>query len=148
MEIFSAGTSGSPAEEFFRRLRFMQVSTVVDTRLNNVSQLAGFSKYPDFPFFLREIAGIEYIHEPLLAPERDVLRAYRAKKMSWGEYEEQYLDLMHRRGVAHRLDSSAWGDRPALLCSEATAERCHRRLAADYLAKNWGTAVVKRIEHL
>jgi uncharacterized protein (DUF488 family) len=148
VEIFSAGTSGSTAERFFQRIARADITTVVDTRLNNVSQLAGFSKYPDLPYFLRTITETKYIHELLLAPEKDALKAYRAKSVTWGEYERQYVALLERRRASERIDRSAWGSRPLLLCSEPTAARCHRRLAADYLAAAWGVAGVARIEHL
>lgn len=148
MEIFSAGTSGSTAERFFRRLNDVKATTVIDTRLNNVSQLAGFSKHPDLPYFLGALTEATYRHELLLAPEQDALKSYRAKTMSWAEYEERYVELLRHRRVAERIDPTAWGARPVLLCSEPTATHCHRRLAADYLAGVWGTDIVASIRHL
>jgi len=148
VEIFSAGTSGSTAEHFFQRIAKADITTVVDTRLNNVSQLAGFSKYPDLPFFLRRVTETNYIHELLLAPEKDALKAYRAKSMSWSEYERRYIHLLEHRRASEKIDRSAWGPRPLLLCSEPDATHCHRRLAADYLAAAWGIHGVTRIQHL
>lgn len=148
MEIFSAGTSGSTAEEFFRRVSVADITTVVDTRLHNNSQLAGYSKGSDLRYFLDVLTEANYLHETLLAPEQDALKAYRVKAMSWHEYETRYLDLLRVRRVADRLDPEDWGDRALLLCSEPTPEKCHRRLAADYLATNWGPEVVASVRHL
>ena len=148
MEIFTAGTSGSTAERFFRRLIDADVTTVVDTRLNNVSQLAAFSKYPDLPYFLSRITRADYLHELLLAPEQDALKAYRAKALTWPEYARRYRELLERRRVDEVIDRSGWGERPLLLCSEPTAEHCHRRLAAEYLANSWGAGVVTGVRHL
>lgn len=146
MEIFSAGTSGTSAEGFFRRLKDAGVTSVVDTRLNTKSQLAAFAKSPDLKYFLRELVGIPYFHEPLLAPEDEALKAYRAKKLSWADYEERYVALLESRNASTRLELSGWGPRPLLLCSEPTPERCHRRLAANYLRAR--LPGVENISHL
>lgn len=148
MEIFSAGTSGTSAEGFFTRLKLADVSAVVDTRIHPSSQLAAFAKAKDLSYFLRELVDIPYSHETLLCPEEEALRGYRATKMSWSEYEVRYLDLLARRKVETAIDPSPWGLRPLLLCSEPSAERCHRRLAAHYLQSAWGEGTVPRIVHL
>lgn len=148
MEIFSAGTSGTTARAFFERLRQADVSLVVDTRLNNVSQLAGFTKYPDLPYFVERLLGVEYVHELALAPEQDMLKAYRNKEISWQQYESRYVELLETRGVQDLIDRDVWGDRPLLLCSEHTADFCHRRLAADYLERRWGDSVVTGVSHI
>ena len=107
-------------------------------RLNNSSQLAGFARRDDLPFFLEELCGAEYLHEPMLAPTRDILDAYKKGKEDWQEYERRFLKLMRERRVEEALDRNLFGAPTALLCSEARPERCHRRLALEYLDREWG----------
>lgn len=107
-------------------------------RLNNVSQLAGFSKRDDLAYFLRVICAAEYLHEPLLAPTQDLLDSYRKTKSNWDDYERRFLTLMDERRIAERLDRRLFDVPTVLLCSEATAEHCHRRLVAEYLRDHWG----------
>ena len=118
-------------------LRDAGVRRLVDVRLNNVSQLAGFAKRDDLEFFLHEICGIEYAHAPELAPTREMLAAYRNGQMDWDTYERQFLALMDERRIADTVAKDAIAD-SALLCSEDTPERCHRRLVAEYLDEHWG----------
>jgi uncharacterized protein (DUF488 family) len=113
-------------------------------RLHNVSQLAGFTKKTDLPYFLAQ-AGIAYRHELLLAPEAEMLKAYRDKKIDWPEYEEQYGHLLRARDVASALTQSELAERIVLLCSESKPDKCHRRLAAEYLQSRWRGV---QIEHL
>jgi hypothetical protein len=113
--------------------------------LNNVSQLAGFTKREDLQFFLREICGAEYVHEPILAPTQDMLDAYKKEKGSWQDYERDFLDLMAQRRIEERIERSLFGVPAVLLCSEPTPENCHRRLVVEYLQNKWGDL---RCKHL
>jgi len=106
-------------------------------RLNNASRLAGFARRADLPFFLRELCGAEYLHEPLLAPTRGLLDAYR-KGGGWPEYEKAFLDLLRERRVEEKLDRNVFDVPTVLLCSEAGPEHCHRRLVLEYLDREWG----------
>ena len=137
MTIFTIGFTKSKAAHFFGRLARAGVVRVHDTRLNRTSQLAGFAKQDDLSFFLERIGGISYQVEALLAPTADILDAYRHKQIGWDEYARRYLDLLVARRVEHRIALHDL-DRTCLLCSEATPEHCHRRLAADYLAQAVG----------
>jgi len=105
-------------------------------RLNNASQLAGFARRADLPFFLKELCGAEYIHEPLLAPTREILDAYR-KGGGWPDYERRFLDLMRERRIEKTLDRNLFDVPTVLLCSEAGPEHCHRRLVLEYLDRGW-----------
>jgi len=105
--------------------------------LNNSSQLAGFAKARDLPYFLRELAEAEYAHAPMLAPTQELLDGYRKQKKGWAWYEDAFLDLMASRRIEEKLDPADFERQTALLCSEATAEKCHRRLVCDYLARHW-----------
>ena len=134
MKLFTIGFTKSKAAHFFGRLEHAGVTRVHDTRLNRVSQLAGFAKQDDLSFFLERIGGIGYQVEALLAPTADILDAYRKKQIGWDEYARRYLDLLAARKVEHRIALHDL-DRTCLLCSEAKPDHCHRRLAADYLAQ-------------
>ena len=138
MEIYTAGFTQHTAEQFFETLRRAGIRRLIDVRLNNVSQLAGFSKRDDLAYFLRVICDAEYHHEPLLAPTQDLLDAYRRRTVRWEDYERRFLALMDERQVAEQLDWRLFDVPALLLCSEATPERCHRRLVAEYLAQRWG----------
>lgn len=142
MEIYSIGFTQKSAAQFFGALKAAGIRRLMDVRLNNSSQLSGFAKNADLPYFLRELCGAAYIHEPLLAPTQEMLDAYRKNKGSWADYEAQFLALMAERDIANRLDRNSFSEPTVLLCSEATAEKCHRRLVLEYLAERWpGTEV-------
>jgi uncharacterized protein (DUF488 family) len=145
MEVYSIGFTQKTAEQFFRLLKDAGIRRLVDVRLNNVSQLAGFAKREDLRYFLGEICGAEYIHEPLLAPTQELLDGYRKNKGSWEEYERRFLELMKEREIETKLDRAIFSVPTALLCSEATAERCHRRLVLDYLTAKWGDLTVRHL---
>ena len=139
MEIYSIGFTKTTAESFFTRLSASGVRRLLDVRRNPSSQLSGFAKDRDIPYFLRELVGAEYVYEPLLAPSDEILEAYKRRgDMSWPEYEERFIALLREREVERRLDRNAFLMPTALLCSEATPEHCHRRLALEYLSEHWG----------
>src|SRR5207248_1868211 len=134
---FTIGFTKKSAAEFFGILRRHGIRRLIDVRLNNVSQLAGFAKREDLQFFLRELCGADYVHERLLAPTQEMLDAYKKGKGSWDEYERKFLALMADRQIENNLDRSLFAERSVLLCSEPTAEHCHRRLVTDYLGGIW-----------
>lgn len=138
MEIYTIGFTQTTAAEFFGKLKQAGIRRLVDVRLNNVSQLAGFAKRDDLRYFLAEICGAEYVHEPRLAPSQDILDAYKKKQESWDEYERRFLQLMADRHVETAIIPSLFDVPTVLLCSEPTAERCHRRLVLEYLNNRWG----------
>lgn len=137
MKLYTLGFTKKNARQFFGLLRQSGATKLVDTRLNNVSQLAGFTKRDDLEFFTRELCAMEYRHELRLAPSAEFLSAYKKGNWSWAEYETAYLDLIRGRKVEAELRVADL-DNAVLLCSEATPDRCHRRLAAEYLADAWG----------
>ena len=145
MEIYSIGFTKKSASEFFGTLKAHRIERLLDVRLNNTSQLAGFAKQADLAYFLREICGADYEHEPLLAPTQEMLDAFKKKKGSWDIYTESYLALIQSRKVESALSRENFQRKTVLLCSEATAEHCHRRLALEYLQKEWSGI---RIIHL
>lgn len=137
MEIYSIGFTQTTARHFFDRLKTAGIRRLLDVRLNNSSQLAGFAKARDLSYFLDSLVGASYEHQPLLAPTKDLLDAYKKESLPWDEYERRFLALMAEREVESVLDRSDFEEPTVLLCSEATAERCHRRLVCEYLAEYW-----------
>jgi uncharacterized protein (DUF488 family) len=135
--LFTIGFAKKSAREFFTRLRDPGVRTVIDIRLNNVSQLAGFTKRPDLEFFLERILGIGLVYLPQLAPTKQILDAYKKKQISWPEYESQFNALMAARHIETEVTPELL-HMGCLLCSEPKPDRCHRRLVAEYLRGKWG----------
>jgi uncharacterized protein (DUF488 family) len=143
--IFSIGFTQRTAEGFFGALRAAGVRRLLDVRLNNTSQLAGFAKRDDLRFFLREVCAAEYEHEPLLAPTQEMLDAYKKRKGAWSEYEREFVALMRERRIEERISRVGFETPTALLCSEFTAEHCHRRLVMEYLAEAWGGTTLRHL---
>ena len=135
MTIYTMGFTKKSAEEFFEALRRSRARHLLDIRLHNTSQLAGFTKRDDLRYFLRQIVNMEYHEVPLLAPEDSFLTEYR-KTGDWAKYERSYLELIRQRQVEHHIDLSLFKDGVILLCSEAEPDYCHRRLAAEYLTRH------------
>lgn len=138
MEVYTIGFTRKSAAAFFGLLQRHGIRRLIDVRLNNVSQLAGFAKKDDLAFFLRELCGADYVHEPLLAPNQEMLDAYKKAKGSWDDYERAFLRLMAERRIEERIDRGLFAMPSVLLCSEPTAEQCHRRLVVEYLQSKWG----------
>lgn len=145
MEVFTIGFTKKSAEQFFGILKKNGIKRLVDVRLNNVSQLAGFTKREDLQFFLKEICGADYVHESLLAPTQEMLDTYKKAKGDWKEYEKEFLQLMAARKIEDRIDRSLFGVPAVLLCSEPTPEHCHRRLVLEYLQGKWTDLQVKHL---
>lgn len=143
--VLSIGFTGKSAEKFFTLLKRGNVKTLLDVRLQNTSQLAGFAKRDDLRFFLKEICGIEYIEVPELYPEANLLKDYKNKIIDWDYYQSKYLELLDRRSVQKTLTPSLLDD-SCLLCSEHKPHQCHRRLAIEYLNSEWNNRF--KVEHL
>ncbi len=144
MKLSTIGFTKKSARRFFELLRASGVKRVVDVRLNNGSQLAGFAKRDDLAWFLDEICGIEYVHLPSLAPTADILGDYRKKRIGWGTCEDRFLELMRERRIEETIPKKVLNG-GCLLCSEDQPHHCHRRLVAEYLNAHWGDV---EIEHL
>ncbi len=138
MEIFTIGFTKSSARDFFGRLKRAGIQRLIDVRLNNTSQLASFAKRDDLAYFLEVVCEAEYVHEPLLAPTQEMLDAYKKRKGEWAAYEQAFLALMESRQIDRQLDPDEFvRRRNVLLCSEDTADYCHRRLVVEYLQTRW-----------
>ncbi|MFD7515454.1 DUF488 family protein [Streptomyces niveus] len=144
MKLYTIGFTKKSAEKFFGLLREAGVTALADVRLNNVSQLSGFAKRDDLRYFLGEICGAQYAHRTELAPTKEMLDAYKKRDVGWAVYEEQFLELMKTRRIEDAIRRESL-DNAVLLCSEDNARHCHRRLVAEYLARQWDDVT---IEHL
>lgn len=140
MTSFTIGFTKTSAENFFQRLNDAGVKTVIDVRLQNTSQLAGFAKAGDLEFFLGNIGGIDYRHAPQLAPDEALFTDYRKKGIKWDEFEPRFLDIMRTRKIEKEFSPKDL-EGACLLCSEDTPHRCHRRLVIEYLEDRWGTSL-------
>lgn len=144
LQIFTIGFTKKSAERFFTTLQRAGVERLIDVRLNNSSQLAGFAKKHDLPYFLRAICDIEYVHLPELAPTAELLDSYKKRKGDWSVYERAFLELMAERRVEDTIPHDLM-DRACLLCSEDQPEHCHRRLVAEYLQRTWGNIAIQHL---
>jgi uncharacterized protein (DUF488 family) len=136
MKIFTIGFTQTSAESFFTRLSRAGVRKVIDVRLSNVSQLAGFAKRDDLRYFLEALAGIGYEHMPELAPTPELFESFKRRGGSWELFEPAFRGLIEQRRIERTLSPAAV-DGACLLCSEAEALHCHRRLVAEYLRERW-----------
>jgi len=141
INLFTIGFTQKSAKNFFDSLKKAGVKRVIDTRLNNVSQLAGFTKKADLEYFLKTIDNIDYVHLVDLAPTQDILDEYKKKKGDWATYEKKFLQLIENRQIEEKVSPDLI-DNACLLCSEAKPHQCHRRLVAEYLNGKWGNVSI------
>jgi len=144
MKIFTIGFTKKSAELFFAKLKSAGVKRLIDIRLNNISQLAGFAKQDDLRYFAKAICDIDYVHLPNLAPTKDILDAYKKDNCDWQLYQSNFLKLMKVRRVEDNV-ARALMDGGCLLCSEDKPDHCHRRLVAEYLKEKWGEVEIEHI---
>lgn len=144
MRTFTVGFTKKSARQFFDLLRQSGAKRVVDVRLNNISQLAGFAKKEDLAYFLKEICGMDYVHVPELAPTQAMLDEYKKETHDWSAYEVRFLNLMKERKIEQTVSRDVIAD-GCLLCSEDKPHHCHRRLVAEYLRDRWGDVEIKHL---
>jgi uncharacterized protein (DUF488 family) len=140
VEIYTIGFTRKTAQEFFERIAVSGARSLTDVRRHPETQLSGFAKGRDLAYLLSHLSNVSYRREMLLAPSDSLLAAYRSKALDWKAYEEGYVCELAERKVESVLSRADY-DRTVLLCSEATSEKCHRRVAVDYLARHWGPIV-------
>jgi uncharacterized protein (DUF488 family) len=141
MKIYTIGFTKQTSEEFFEKLKSVGVKRVIDIRLNKTSQLAAFAKGTDLPYLLKATGGIEYLSHSELAPTKELLKSYRSKEITWEEFEKSYKNQIKDSKAILGLNKGDFED-ACLLCSENTAEKCHRRLLAEELAKIWDIEII------
>ena len=141
MNIYTIGFTKQTSEEFFEKLKSVGVKRVIDIRLNKTSQLAAFAKGSDLPYLLKATGGIEYLSHSELAPTKELLKSYRSKEITWEEFEKSYKNQIKDTKAILGLNKDDFED-ACLLCSENTAEKCHRRLLAEELAQLWAVEII------
>ena len=144
MKVSTIGFTRKSAQRFFELLRESGARRIVDVRLNNGSQLAGFAKKDDLAWFARELCGVEYVHLPILAPTKELLSGYRNGQINWVDYETEFIGLMKERRIESELSREVI-DAGCLLCSEDQPHHCHRRLVAEYLNGCWGGFTINHL---
>jgi uncharacterized protein (DUF488 family) len=142
--IYTIGFTKKSARKFFELVCGSGATRLVDVRLHNLSQLAGFAKRDDLTYFLERICQVEYLPEPLLAPTVELLDQYRTKRIGWPRYEQEFVALMAQREIDQAIPRGIL-DNAVLLCSEDRPEHCHRRLVAEYLARAWGNVEIRHL---
>lgn len=142
--LCTIGFTKKSAERFFTLLCEAGVKRVLDARLHNVSQLAGFAKKEDLRYFLRQIGNIDYLHLPELAPTQEILDEFKKNRGDWAVYQKQFLALMKERRVEQIIAKEIM-DGGCLLCSEQSPEHCHRRLIAEYFQDKWGNVEINHL---
>lgn len=145
MNVFTIGFTKKTAEKFFSLLREEDINLLMDVRLNNRSQLAGFAKAADLKYFVKQLCDADYVHVEDLAPSKDILDGYKKGGMPWSEYEDRYLNLMAQRNIEQVLEPQLF-DKGCLLCSEHMPHHCHRRLVVEYLKDAWDVSL--DVKHL
>jgi uncharacterized protein (DUF488 family) len=144
VKVFTIGFTKTTAESFFGRLKSAGVKSLLDVRLNNVSQLAGFAKKSDLEYFLKSLCSITYVHKRELAPTSNMLDDYKKHAGDWTIYEKQFLDLMQSRKIEEKIPHEVF-DHACLLCSEDEPHHCHRRLVLEYLQRKWGDLEIRHL---
>lgn len=143
-QLFTIGFTKKNAKTFFTKLRNAGVKRLIDIRLNNVSQLAGFAKRDDLIFFLKELCNCDYKHMPNFAPTKEILDAYKKKEIGWDEYVKRFSMLITERKIENKITADELNN-ACFLCSEPTPEQCHRRLVAEYLQEKLGDIEIKHL---
>lgn len=135
MAVYTIGFTKKSAEKFFEVLRTEKIDMLIDIRLKNTSQLAGFAKHPDIKYFLRQMKICNYIHDLNFAPSEKTLKEYKSKLINWESYTEQFEETMKQRDIRKYI-SEKYADYKdkniCLLCSEESHVNCHKSLVAEY----------------
>jgi len=142
--LFTIGFAHKSARQFFDLLAKHHIKKIVDIRLSNNNQLAGYTKKEDLRHFLKEIANIEYVYMPELAPTEELMKAKREKTISMNDFEKKFLKLLKKREI-EKIVKEEDLNMSCLLCSEASAGECHRSVVTKYLLKRFNMLIIEDI---
>jgi len=142
--LYTIGFAKKTAEEFFDAIKHNKIKKLIDVRLNNTSQLAGFAKKQDLEYFLEEICNIKYLHKPDFAPTKEILDSYKKNRIPWSDYEKQYLDLLSKRCKPQKIIPEEF-NMSCFLCSEPKPNHCHRRLLVEYIKNSHKNVIIKHL---
>lgn len=144
MKIYTIGFTRKSARRFFDLLKQSGARRVIDVRIKNGSQLAGFAKKDDLSYFLGESCGMDCVHMPEMAPTKEMLDDYRKRRCDWKVYENRFIALMRERNIEEAIPKEILSD-SRQLCSEDSPDRCHRRCVAEYLKRYWASIEIARL---
>ena len=139
-KIFTIGFSGKKPDVFLEVLDAARISCVWDIRLWRTSTYVPYYNGDN----LATVLGNRYEYHPEFAPSGEFLADYKDKKLVWDEFKQKYCELLNTRNPLQNCDINKL-DRMCLLCTEKSADACHRRLAAEYIASQIPNT---EIEHL
>lgn len=133
--IYTIGFTKKSLKEFIDLLKKNEITKLIDTRLSRDSQLSGFAKSKDLKYVLEEVLKIKYEVILEFSPTKELLKTYQKDK-DWGKYEEGFLELIKERELERFKDIVLdEKERICLLCSEEKADKCHRRLLAEFFSR-------------
>lgn len=133
MVVCTIGFAKKNLRSFIEKLKNAGVKKVIDIRLHNTSQLAGYAKKEDLEYILG-LVGIAYEHHQELAPTEEILAGYKSKKINWPEYESRFRALLRGRNPLNNSSLPREAGPICLLCAEDKPAQCHRRLVAEHIA--------------
>lgn len=145
MSIYTIGFTKKTAEVFFNMIKDNNINILVDIRLNNTSQLAGFSKFPDVKYFLKNLSNCEYIHDVRLSPSERTLKDFKAKRINWEEYVIDFNKTLEEREVKKYIEEKyiKYKDKNiCLLCSEVKHTECHRSIVSEIFKEIWDKDII------
>lgn len=146
MNLYTMGFTQKSAQQFFKLISDNKIELLLDIRLNNSSQLAGFSKGSDLEYFLKVICNCDYIHALEFAPTEKILNTYKKKEISWETYTKEYTTLINNRDVIKEFDIRfSRYNSICLLCSEPTHDQCHRGILARLIINAYPLVEVKHL---
>ena len=135
MHLYTIGYSEKTAQEFFELLKLNHIDCLVDIRIYPDHEGAMYASKRDLPYLLKELAGCDYTYMGSLAPTPKLLEDVH-KDNDHDKYARGFAKIMAEGKIPHSLDREFFEKQTCcLLCFEATAEFCHRRLVAEQMQK-------------
>lgn len=140
MMIYTIGSNRKSAETFFELLRRNDVRFLLDIRLRNSSQLAGFAKGNDLEYFTGRILGIGYRHDVRFAPDEGLFEVRKSKGLNMEQFALKFWETLEERDMKQVLLDEYAGvmDGICLMCSEEDHRECHRSVVAGYISDVFG----------
>ena len=132
--LATIGYEAAPQAAVIDTLKQAGVEVLIDVRAIAASRRAGFSK--GLLSASLEDAGIEYVHLRALGtpkPGRDAARKGRTAEMR-AIFEEHLKEPQAQLELAKAVEIAS-GKKAALLCYEAEACGCHRRIVAERMCE-------------
>jgi uncharacterized protein (DUF488 family) len=136
-KLYTMGYTQKPAKKFFNLIDKYEIKRIIDIRLHNNTQLAGFTKQNNLKYFLKRLSDCDYCHIPLMAPSKDIFDDSKKNGLEWKEYASRFNKLINQRKIEQLINEDDI-DGACLLCCEPEATNCHRSLVAEYLQKYFG----------